>query len=219
MKNILILIITFFIVIPQIVSSQITPDSLIGTYVGENWFKWEYEIEWQISIDTSYIISINENICYVSSLGVLAGPYFETEYDFCYGNSENWYTRFYAQDSLKVIYDDISLPPPNDELFSKRYFGKKISSDILLPTIDLFTDNIKVFPNPFNKQIIVELGSLTPKNSYNLQLLNLNSYEIFVESQLEKNDILINTEVLKPGVYILKLSNENFIKTFKIIKL
>ena len=107
--------------------AQMSPDSLIGTYIGEYWFKWEEDIEWTIQNDTLYVTNASED-CWMSAYGMIYhadGTQYETAYSFCNGNSTNCYSRFFSGDSIEIVYNDISQPPPNYHLFSTRYMERK----------------------------------------------------------------------------------------------
>jgi len=194
-----------FLLFPFFLFSQITPDSLIGTYAGERWFKWEEDTEWTITNDTVYITSVNGNNCLMISIA---------------NHPWIWYKRFYANDSLKIIYEDVSPPPPNDHASSTRFFSKKISSDILIHTETLKKGDLSFYPNPFNKQLTIRMNlQENVKNHFLLKIFDVNGNEIKIEYRLSNNQILINTESLTSGLYTLQIIQNNSIKSYKVIKI
>ena len=212
---------------PLFLFGQITPDSLIGTYAGERWFKWEEDTEWTITNDTVYITSVNGNNCLMISIANhpwMGGTWvpFETTYDFCFGNSVNWYKRFYANDSLKIIYEDVSPPPPNDHVSSTRFFSKKISSDILINTEDIKKNNdrITIYPNPFTNLLNVKIDFQSDSfDECIVKILDINGNEVMIKYSQNNNQLSINTEVLAVGAYTLQIIQYNSIKSYKVIKI
>lgn len=214
---------------PFLLFSQITPDSLIGTYAGERWFKWEEDTEWTIFADTVYITEINN--CWLMALvnnASMGGIYiggsrpFETSYSFCNGNAENYIHRFHSEDSLSVIYDEISQPPPDDHVSSTRFFSKKISSDILIHTEDIEKNNdrIIIYPNPFTNHINVKIDFQSDSfDECIVKMLDINGNEVMIKYNQNNNQLSINTEVLAVGVYTLQIIQNNSIKSYKVIKI
>ncbi len=219
-KNLLILC---FIILPGFLFSQITPDSLIGTYAGEYWFKWEEDTTWTISNDTVFIVEINQNCAMTMTLMYfhpwLGGTWiaYETSYDFCYGNSYNLFYRFHSDDSLTIFYEGVSMPPPNYHVSSTRWYGTKISDSILVQVNEVKSDiqQSKIFPNPVSHKLYIQTSS---NQSYGLQIFDMFGNEIINQSIANTKLKSISTEGLVPGVYILRLHFENMIQSFKIIK-
>jgi len=206
--------------IGQSIFSQITPDSLIGTYAGEHWFKWEEDLEWTITNDTAYIFSIDSNGCWVtfSWYGVGGTTHFETHYSFCFGNSDNLFTRFHPIDSLTIVYDDISQPPPNYHIYSKRFYGVKISDSILVHTTDQFIIKtfISIYPNPFIDKLDIHLPI---SQKCEIKIVDMSGNELYSFTKNNTNNISINTSPMTPGVYILQLKMNNYMQSYKIVKL
>lgn len=202
------------------ISGQITPDSLIGTYAGEHWFKWEEDEEWTITNDTAYIITIDSNGCWVTSswYGVGGTTHFETHYSFCYGNSDNLFTRFHPVDSLTIVYDDISQPPPNYHIYSKRFYGIKISDSILVHTVDRYNIErlTRINPNPFTDHLFIRLPI---SQNIDIKMIDMGGNELFAFTKNKTNNITINTSSIVPGVYILQLIINNYMQSYKIVKL
>ncbi|MDT8394676.1 MAG: T9SS type A sorting domain-containing protein [Bacteroidales bacterium] len=206
--------------------SQITPDSLIGTYAGERWFKWEEDTEWTIFQDSVGILNING--CWLfayTPYTAMGGMYiggtrtFETAYNFCQGSSINYIHRFHSYDSLTILYNDISPPPPNYHLSSTRFYGKKISDSILVNIINTSNNfaQLNIYPNPFNDHIIIETEKLS-----DVQVRIINSSGKIVNlttTQKGENNIWIDTKTVSPGIYVLQLISGKKINSFKIVKL
>lgn len=209
---------------PSLSFSQITPDSLIGTYVGERWFKWEEDIEWTIFQDSLGISSING--CWLNAyttISSMGGIYiggncpYETSYEFCKGTSTNYIHRFHSQDSLTILYNDISPPPPNYHLSSTRFYGVKISDSILVNVIEM-SDNllhINIFPNPFSNHITIESKEIF---GVEVRILSLNGSLLSTYMIKDEDNLLVETKSLPPGIYILQIISGEFVKSFKIIK-
>lgn len=202
-------------------SSQITPDSLIGTYAGERWFKWEEDTNWTITPDTLYVIDIHTKSCYMDVLysnGSSGTPWYETSYYFCHGNSSNFFDRFHSNDSLTSIWDDYSPPPPNYHVRSKRFYSKKISDSILVNIIEKpdFNEQVKIYPSPFTNHLHMQL-SISQKCE--IKIFDINGKELYALTKYNIDNSTINTTALVPGVYILQLVINNKMQSYKIVKL
>lgn len=210
----------FLLVIGYNLICQITPASLTGTYAGEHWFKWEEDLQWTITTDTAYVYSIDTNGCWATTAwyGTGGTSFFETHYYFCYGNSENLFTRFHPTDSLTIVYDDISQPPPNYHVYSKRFYGIKISDSILVSMDDQIINEklIKIFPNPFTNHLCILLPEY---QELTVQIFNLNGKIQFQSIAKNTKQLRINTAAFISGVYILQLVSEEKIRSFRILKL
>ncbi len=67
--------------------------------------------------------------------------------------------------------------------------------------------NVRIYPNPFSNELIVEL--MTSDNFYNFQLFNLLGTQIFNASLSGGEQYLINTPTLPPGLYLIRISMAN----------
>ena len=76
------------------------------------------------------------------------------------------------------------------------------------------TKNI-VFPNPFNDFIILKVGNAIIKN---IEILDATGKLVLSQKVNNVNQYKLETKSLTKGVYILKVSTEKRIKTYKIIK-
>jgi hypothetical protein len=85
----------------------------------------------------------------------------------------------------------------------RPYFGYK--SVIGLPTIEKEDINLRIYPNPTNSTLNIDLGENTYSNSnYNLRIVNMLGKEVYQSGF--KNQI--NVSNLTSGVYILYIINK-----------
>ena len=103
-------------------------------------------------------------------------------------------------------------PVNNNYKFNiKPYSVNFIANSNDLTSIKNIKDlEIKVYPNPFDESI-----SLIP----NIQYESIIIYDINGKKVLETSENIINTKLLKKGIYILKILDSRFHKQFKIIKI
>jgi len=215
-----IIVSTLLLIVSLCNYGQTKPDSLKGTYVGNYWFKWNEDTAWTIKNDTAYVISIDTSNCIINDfykiLYLPSGGEYETSYSFCNKNLPNWYKRFFSDDSLMVIFNEVSMPPPNYHVWSARFFGKKISSEILVGISDNISYDLKLelFPNPFNNFITIK----NIRKNCMLRIIDLTGKVIFKQEIKSQNALQINTDQILKGLYILQITTSNAITTFKIMK-
>ncbi|MCK5764948.1 MAG: T9SS type A sorting domain-containing protein [Bacteroidales bacterium] len=206
--------------------SQITPDSLIGTYAGVRWFKWEEDTSWTIFNDTVGVYQINSDciLWAVSATSSMGGIYiggmrpYKTEYGFCQGNVTNYIHRFHPVDSLIIQYNDISPPPPNYHPSSTRYYGVKISDSILVNISDQIISEklINIYPNPFTDHLHLQLPL---SHKCDIKIFDISGKELYAFTENNIKNLTVNTTALVPGVYILQLVINNNMQSYKIVKL
>jgi len=73
--------------------------------------------------------------------------------------------------------------------------------------------NINIYPNPVNNQLTVLLND---KVSFNVKLIDANGKIIYSKFN-NYNQLIINLSDYKPGVYFIKVSSNNGVRTEKII--
>ena len=73
--------------------------------------------------------------------------------------------------------------------------------------------NVIVFPNPAN-----ELLNVVSSEDATIQLFSVNGSLLFKSDNVVANEKLqINTANLADGVYLLQVSNDNFVSTKKVV--
>lgn len=78
--------------------------------------------------------------------------------------------------------------------------------------------NYRLYPNPFTQYLIVESSiSLTERMLY-ISIHDILGKEVLQKISISNSRILINTEKLDPGIYLLKIFNNNDNKIYKILK-
>lgn len=215
----IILLISFVVNCSTNGKSQVTPESLKGGYVGKYYFKYDSQPEWTISIDTVFVTNIDTNGCWVTYYGdisVCNACWFETNYSFCYVNSLNLFTRFYAEDSLWINYEHISMPPPNTNRFSKIFKGKK---DGTLTGVNDMLDNLsfKSFPNPVRDRLY--LSSISSDNNSTVNIYDLKGQLIFTKPvKPEEYPLEINVSNLSNGLYFILFLTSHKSFSSKFIK-
>ncbi len=86
-----------------------------------------------------------------------------------------------------------------------------------LSTIDSnFKNKITVYPNPFENEITIDINYNFGKNA-NYSIYNTVG-SLLIKKKLYKGDNKIKLNMLRNGVYFIKISSERNGKTFKIIK-
>lgn len=104
-------------------------------------------------------------------------------------------------------------------LFRRNYYSiasseaelfKLTSSDGLMKSS---TEEISVFPNPFNNQLNID-----GKNIELLSITNSIGEEVFKKRGTNDHSTILNTSHLNPGIYFLKVKNKTDTLVFKIIK-
>ena len=84
-----------------------------------------------------------------------------------------------------------------------------ISNENTLDSDVLGSDEILIYPNPFNDQLLIsglEIGS-------DIQVYNVNG-QLLLSKKVDKEQVELSTEMLKTGIYFVKAKNE----VFKVIK-
>ncbi len=80
-------------------------------------------------------------------------------------------------------------------------------------------NNLNVYPNPFTNNISIQMPSNTAK-SVDVEIVDITGKIIYSENVLTNslNEVIVNTNALTKGIYILKVLNDNQVFTKKIIK-
>ena len=86
---------------------------------------------------------------------------------------------------------------------------------VWLKELDLEKNNLKVYPNPANSILNLELSKFIGKENYNIKIINIIGETIFEDKSVEE----INVSELKSGIYFLQLYyKKKLISVAKIIK-
>ncbi len=83
-------------------------------------------------------------------------------------------------------------PPPFIPTSIKNNFIEKLDFDL--------------YPNPVNDELYIDLKGL--KNNIQLQLFNLVGQEIILKKYISQNEIVLNTNSIANGMYLLKISDD-----------
>jgi len=187
--------------------TQHTPHSLIGSYAGENWFKWMSDSSWTITSDT-FNLYIADTNCHFSGCmtGFCISAFYQTLYSFCnYPVPDNYYTLFYAGDSMQIKYDNISQPPPNIHFFSQRFYGRQIDTiPYIIEEKQDESGKIIVYPIPAHDLIYIE----APYDHYFIELINMQG-DAVLKSESFFRKISLPLSSLKAGMYVLRIFSDN----------
>ena len=112
----------------------------------------------------------------------------------------------------------VKTTDPDGETYEKDitiYISDKTETDINNATL---TNNIAIYPNPV-KEILYIVHSLNNLDEYSISIINSVGNVVYFNTYFD-NEIEINIAKLKNGMYIIRLSNENYSinKRFTIIK-
>lgn len=109
--------------------------------------------------------------------------------------------------------DSVKLSRVHSSVGYSTYKGKRIPT-----AIDEIPEalKIKITPNPFNNHILIE--NINYSNPI-IQLLNMNGKLMDVLTIHNGNHVLIKTDALNQGIYILKITDSYSTLSFKILKL
>jgi len=200
---------------------QVPADSLTGIYAGQYWVADPYLSPWVITPDTVYVSSIDSINCrtYLADQDTLhfyGYPYYYTAYYSCNDSvpAITYNTKFYSNDSLRILIDDEPRPFPQSP-WSWHFYGKKISNYTVVNNLKTISINVTVFPNPANKEFTVKFNS----DSYNnciVKLFNYMGQEVFLKQKPESTEN-IDASMLPAGMYVINIYGNNFSKTEKVI--
>ena len=228
MRHLTVIAFILLVLLPHILMSQIEPDSLIGTYAGVRWFKWEEDTSWTIHNDTVYVTDINETNCRMIAIANypwMGGTWivYETTYDFCFGTSNNLFHRFHSTDSLLIVVEGVSPPPPNYHVSSTRFYGERICDSILIKIRENNrNDNkLKAYPNPFTTSTTIEY-ELDGKSRIQITIYNsLGNMVYETEDRMMppgNHSITWSSGFLPQGLYFAMLRSEDGVSVVKMMK-
>lgn len=109
--------------------------------------------------------------------------------------------------------DSVKLSRVHSSMGYSTYKGKRKTTNI---DERLEALKIKATPNPFNNQILIE--NINNENPI-IQLLDMNGKPMNVQVIYNGIHVLIKTDALNKGLYILKIIHSNSIHSYKMLKL
>ncbi|MDD4210686.1 MAG: T9SS type A sorting domain-containing protein [Bacteroidales bacterium] len=216
------------------INAQMTTDSLLGTYEGENWLRFKYDTgwtNWEITPGLFYIRQFeNDGTCGVHKFSYFyyhnsAWGIYKTTYGFCTETQDNFVAIFFGGDSLIILYDYINVPPdPNHpvEQYEKlcvRFYGKKICDTVPygLHVENAMENTVSVFPNPVTDYVWVRLSDNAILHS-TMEIFDMYGKRMYAGT-LTSVEQQIFLPVLSKGIYLLKINTEQGTICKKIIKL
>jgi len=195
--------------------SQVKPDSLVGYYEGLYYDRYSFDPTWNIEPAIVNVTSIDDAGCWAYWFGpsFWCSPCeFETWYDFCFGNSSNYFSRFFEGDSLFIKYDDVPSPPPNTYTRSTRFYGKKILN---VNVVELGEQHsVGIYPNPGNGIVIID----NPRNFTSYELFDINGNRL-ISGSVDPHSfpLQLDFSFLNPGIYMIRLWEDKTIQSCKIV--
>jgi len=85
-----------------------------------------------------------------------------------------------------------------------------MAKPLVMVLSDYYNYAFKVYPNPFNDQIIIE------GQPESIKIVNQQGQ--MVDVNYNRGTSIVNTQKFKPGLYFLILKMENQTKTLKLVK-
>ncbi len=131
------------------------------------------------------------------------------------GTFPNCCDKFYSIDSLSIICDDATPPPPY-QTSSNRFYGERISNKITNIRELGDSKQVKIYPNPCNDILNIECKILNEE--VQLIIIDMLGREIKNEDILVDKEIKLNVSDLKKGVYFMQFRTSKTTLTRKLIK-
>ncbi|MEN9303567.1 MAG: hypothetical protein RL264_1996 [Bacteroidota bacterium] len=114
-----------------------------------------------------------------------------------------------------------------DKLLIKFVFESKIGNNIyidniriadasVIGTTELLFEKINLEPNPSSSEVRINFDSILAPTCF---ITNLNGQEISIEKTQSENSILLHSENLSAGIYLVHLQSGNEKKTLRFVKL
>ena len=93
------------------------------------------------------------------------------------------------------------------------------SSTGYVKSIDCATENVKIYPNPFNTEIKVELGKVIQSENSFIQITNALGQVMYTQSLNKDASIIrVNSSDYKKGLYFVTIFTDDKTITEKVIK-
>jgi hypothetical protein len=198
--------------------AQVPVDSLLGTYVGQCWYASPPTNPWTITPDTVIVTSIDTINCTALISGSCGGGNltFYSSYTYCNtpttcGTFPYCCDKFYSLDSLCILCDDVTPPPPYQNS-SGRVYAKRISNKVTgIKDVTLNT-KVNIYPDPAIEYLTIE----TPQKAI-IEILNIEGQSIKTITIVD-NKAIIALDGLSKGVYIIKATTDKGVVIKKFIK-
>jgi ligand-binding sensor domain-containing protein len=153
---------------------------------------------------------------------------YDNEQNFFMGSVEQGLIKFTQPSTWEIVDTSNSLLPDNhilclaQDVDGQIWIGTSIAGVVVIKKntnslSEIATEEIKVFPNPFNDVIRIRSTADNLINSYSLIAMD-GQIMISMENLYTSPNIEINTSYLSSGIYILKMNTQSGIRTVKISK-
>ncbi|MBD8489080.1 CotH kinase family protein [Echinicola sp. CAU 1574] len=166
--------------------------------INENWTSYGLA-ESQFDLETEYkLISVD----FKNIEGITDNPEFQIRIDF-HGNT--------TSESGNARFNNISLdafPLAGDDLITDLPEIKEDASSFIK----------KVYPNPTNDVVYLELVDGAHKDINLIQVLDFNGAEIIRFEEIKEEKLLVSLESLNSGLYVIKVNSNRRVDSFKILK-
>jgi len=222
MKSIIIiaLILTSFLSFSQ----EPIPDSLVGIYEGELYYRIQ-DNDW-VLINSScfeYVTGIDTGSCYVSfndeqsimDHAIIGNPTtFKTKYAYCSGTWDSYQPLFFGGDSLTLLLY-LNTGPPDYEDYYEKFIGKHIpgSTSVGLQEITKEPSKVSVFPNPSTEKLIIKSSREKIKA---FEIYSISGKKI-IEKDVANLQIEIDISQEPKGIYFVKITTAKAVTIQKLI--
>ncbi len=211
--------------------------SFSGGVIGTTYIS---SILWEIGL--SNIITLNDNCMVVpisswylphnstfyfldTNMSVICSTYVENP---SVPDNDQWFGYIAPVPGNKIAGSGMILADPNDPHLTQDHWNyittsvkEFINSNCNDPTTGEISSEIKkenflIYPNPFSKEVTIEN---TNKNlaDYNISVYNCSGTIIYTSKSIN-GDLRINLGFLQPGLYFIKIFNNDFQEIRKILK-
>ncbi|HEX3007824.1 MAG TPA: M1 family aminopeptidase [Bacteroidales bacterium] len=122
------------------------------------------------------------------------------------------------QTSGQQIFKIKLVKPVNTlELDPDNWLLKVVTNITLLPEIPSDDNYFTMTPNPFNGYLTIKFKE-DPAKDEKIEIINLNGHTLLKMFARKKRETVVNTDSLKPGTYLLKVSHDQEKYVRKIVK-
>ncbi len=125
-----------------------------------------------------------------------------------------WY-EFFTRDSVEIntTNQSIQLAPGEYRLYSTRKFD---DPHVITENKTEVPENneIRIYPNPARNEINIS----APYNISEIQVFSISGKQVLVRKPISENSLKLNIERFTPGIYLLKVFQNNQVSTLKFVK-